>query len=366
MDDRSRELGLNNPRRRAQEERAQQEAREAVRAAARGETDAAARGERGADAPDAISGDASAQSPASDAAARGDVAVDAAGASDSSRAGRSRVGRPAARPAARPAPKKQSWWTRGRIAAVSTAVLVVAVLAALVIGFAWLRWFSADDAADLQGTWYLSGTATPIVITEDRINLTDDVSYRYTVNTADKTIQFTFGNLAGEGCYRFSLDRGQLALIDGAFTGSDTLNADLGWTVRALWENLQGNVLPPAEKAGKGVTLLSRTPAAGAAAPSSDRGADADDTVRKAGGEEVIEDDVVGDLAERFPADMGEPSDKAADESADAAGTATDAGADAAGTGTDAATDADAGADTAALQGEGSGAAAETGADGVR
>lgn len=355
MDDRSRELGLNNPRRRAQEERAQQEAREAVRAAARGETDAAARGERGADAPDAISGDASAQSPASDAAARGDVAVDAAGASDSSRAGRSRVGRPAARPA----PKKQSWWTRGRIAAVSTAVLVVAVLAALVIGFAWLRWFSADDAADLQGTWYLSGTATPIVITEDRINLTDDVSYRYTVNTADKTIQFTFGNLTGEGCYRFSLDRGQLALIDGAFTGSDTLNADLGWTVRALWENLQGNVLPPAEKAGKGVTLLSRTPAAGAAAPSSDRGADADDTVRKAGGEEVIEDDVVGDLAERFPADMGEPSDKAADESADAAGTATEAG-------TDAATDADAGADTAALQGEGSGAAAETGADGVR
>lgn len=201
---------------------------------------------------------------------------------------------------------------------------VVAVLAALAVGFSWLRWFSADDVADLQGTWYLSGTATPIVITEDRIQLTDDVSYHYTVDTADKTIQFTFGNLTGGGCYRFSLDRGQLALIDGTFTGSDTLNADLGWTIRALWENLQGKVLPPAEKAGKGVTLLSRTPAAGAAPATSAESSDAAADVRRGdGGEEVIQDDVVGDLTERFPADMGDPRDKAADEGAGDAASGT-------------------------------------------
>lgn len=248
---------------------------------------------------------------------------------------------------------------------MSTVAFVVAVLAALAVGFSWLRWFSADDAADLQGTWYLSGTATPIVITEDRIQLTDDVSYHYTVDTADKTIQFTFGNLTGGGCYRFSLDRGQLALIDGSFTGSDTLNADLGWTIQALWENLQGKVLPPAEKAGKGVTLLSRTPAAGAAPATSAESSDATADIRRGdGGEEVIQDDVVGDLTERFPADIGDPRDKAADEGAGdaASGTAPqDAGGSAEGGSSGASPDA-AGAGGAARGSSGSDAPSAPGA----
>lgn len=354
MDEQSRELGLNNPRRRAQEERARRLASEATanaagavsgngtaRSSAPNAADGASasqvsRGVRREEvAPAALggSGAIAAESAGAARGANGARAARGAGTDDSvaasaaeagpgvaSRTGRART----ARPAARPAPKKQSWWTRGRIVAVSTVAFVVAVLAALAVGFSWLRWFSADDAADLQGTWYLSGTATPIVITEDRIQLTDDVSYHYTVDTADKTIQFTFGNLTGGGCYRFSLDRGQLALIDGSFTGSDTLNADLGWTIQALWENLQGKVLPPAEKAGKGVTLLSRTPAAGAAPATSAESSDATADIRRGdGGEEVIQDDVVGDLTERFPADIGDPRDKAADEGAGDAASGT-------------------------------------------
>lgn len=151
---------------------------------------------------------------------------------------------------------------------VTCAVVAVVLVAGLVVGgFAYLRWFAADDGADIQGTWYLAGTATPITITEDRICLTDDVSYPYTLDEGAKTIQFSFSNLAGAGCYRFSLDRQQLALVDGQFSGADTLGRDIGWTIQALVTHLQGDTLPPAEEAGKGLTLLSREPAKGVALP---------------------------------------------------------------------------------------------------
>ncbi len=155
-------------------------------------------------------------------------------------------------------------WSRGKVVALVLSLLLVGLAATAVVGFSWLRWFSADDAADIQGTWYLAGTSTPIEITEDRINLTKDVSYRYALDTGDKTIAFTFTNLAGSGCYRFSLDRNQLALVDGSFTGGDTLGRDIGWTLEALVKKLQGETLAPAEAGAEGLTLLSRTPSGGA------------------------------------------------------------------------------------------------------
>lgn len=146
-----------------------------------------------------------------------------------------------------------------RVAVVSVVIVVVLLVGAAAGGFAWLRWFSEDDAADFAGAWYLAGTATPITITEDRIQLTDDVSYRYALNDQDKTFELSFGNLKGGGRYRFSLDRNQLALVDGDFSAADTLGDDIAWTLRALTESAQGRVLAPEEEA-KGVTLLSRTP----------------------------------------------------------------------------------------------------------
>ncbi|MFR0869554.1 MAG: hypothetical protein ACLSGS_11350 [Adlercreutzia sp.] len=146
-----------------------------------------------------------------------------------------------------------------RVAVVSVVIVVVLLVGAAAGGFAWLRWFSEDDAADFAGTWYLAGTATPITITEDRIQLTDDVSYRYALNDQDKTFELSFGNLKGGGRYRFSLDRNQLALVDGDFSAADTLGDDIAWTLRALTESAQGRVLAPEEEA-KGVTLLTARP----------------------------------------------------------------------------------------------------------
>lgn len=146
-----------------------------------------------------------------------------------------------------------------RVAVVSVVIVVVLLVGAAAGGFAWLHWFSEDDVADFAGTWYLAGTATPIIITDDRIQLTDDVSYRYALNDQDKTFELSFGNLKGGGRYRFSLDRNQLALVDGDFSGADTLGDDIAWTLRALAEGAQGRVLAP-EEVARGVTLLSRTP----------------------------------------------------------------------------------------------------------
>ena len=189
-----------------------------------------------------------------------------------------------------------------RVAVVSVVIVVVLLVGAAAGGFAWLRWFSEDDAADFAGTWYLAGTATPITITEDRIQLTDDVSYRYALNDQDKTFELSFGNLKGGGRYRFSLDRNQLALVDGDFSGADTLGDDIVWTLRALAEGAQGRVLAPGE-AARGVTLLSRTPTGTPSLP------EATDTPEAPAGEDAKAD--TGDGSKSGNDDGGAEPDKA-------------------------------------------------------
>lgn len=189
-----------------------------------------------------------------------------------------------------------------RVAVVSVVIVVVLLVGAAAGGFAWLRWFSEDDAADFTGTWYLAGTTAPIAITEDRIQLTDDVSYRYALNDQDKTFELSFGNLKGGGRYRFSLDRNQLALVDGDFSAADTLGDDITWTLRALTESAQGRVLAPGE-AARGVTLLSRTPTGTPSLP------EATDTPEATAGEDAKAD--TGDDSKSGNDDGGAEPDKA-------------------------------------------------------
>lgn len=189
-----------------------------------------------------------------------------------------------------------------RVAVVSVVIVVVLLVGAAAGGFAWLRWFSEDDAADFTGTWYLAGTTAPIAITEDRIQLTDDVSYRYALNDQDKTFELSFGNLKGGGRYRFSLDRNQLVLVDGDFSAADTLGDDITWTLRALTESAQGRVLAPGE-AARGVTLLSRTPTGTPSLP------EATDTPEATAGEDAKAD--TGDGSKSGNDDGGAEPDKA-------------------------------------------------------
>ena len=151
------------------------------------------------------------------------------------------------------------------------AVLVaIAVVVVTVGSFSWGRWLRYDDAADLQGAWYANGTTSLVTVDGQEIHLTSDVAYGYTLDTGAKTITFTFGDLQGQGRYRFSADRSELVITDGdGFSFWGNLFSDIGWQFGQLITGLQGKEAPR-EEAVDGVTVLDRTPGEGAvSAPAS-------------------------------------------------------------------------------------------------
>lgn len=151
------------------------------------------------------------------------------------------------------------------------AVLVaIAVVVVTVGSFSWGRWLRYDDAADFQGAWYANGTTSLVTVDGQEIHLTSDVAYGYTLDTGAKTITFTFGDLQGQGRYRFSADRSELVITDGdRFSFWGNLFSDIGWQFGQLITGLQGKEAPR-EEAVDGVTVLDRTPGEGAvSAPAS-------------------------------------------------------------------------------------------------
>ena len=151
------------------------------------------------------------------------------------------------------------------------AVLVaIAVVVVTVGSFSWDRWLRYDDAADFQGAWYANGTTSLVTVDGQEIHLTSDVAYGYTLDTGAKTITFTFGDLQGQGRYRFSADRSELVITDGdGFSFWGNLFSDIGWQFGQLITGLQGKEVPR-EEVVDGVTVLDRTPGEGAvAAPAS-------------------------------------------------------------------------------------------------
>ena len=145
------------------------------------------------------------------------------------------------------------------------AVLVaIAVVVVTVGSFSWGRWLRYDDVADFQGAWYANGTTSLVTVDGQEIHLTSDVAYGYTLDTGAKTITFTFGDLQGQGRYRFSADRSELVITDGdGFSFWGNLFSDIGWQFGQLITGLQGKEVPR-EEAVDGVTVLDRTPGEGA------------------------------------------------------------------------------------------------------
>ena len=113
-----------------------------------------------------------------------------------------------------------------RIAIAIVAILVISAVA-LASYLAWDRWGRYDDASDIQGQWYVDGTATSIVIDGQTMQLADDVAYNYEIDPQEKTIRFWFGSWEGAGRYRFSDDRQRLLIIDGQYSGVGNLFDDL-------------------------------------------------------------------------------------------------------------------------------------------
>ena len=170
-----------------------------------------------------------------------------AGARSSARTGgapsRDRGGAP--RPSA--AKKRKKWPF-----AVAGAVVLVAV--AVVVAFSCWRWTFANDAQDIQGTWYIAGTQKTVDVTADGIKLADDVTYSYTIDEGAKTLSLNFGKMEGEARYRFSLR-------DGETTWGDSLSEDISWTIAAIGRAIQGEQASP-ELSGDSTMVLTRAPQA--------------------------------------------------------------------------------------------------------
>lgn len=144
---------------------------------------------------------------------------------------------------------------------VILALLIVAAVVAICVAFAYFRWNAYDDATDIRGTWVVEGadgSATPIVISEDSIRLTDDVAYSYTIDPDTKTLRFSFGNMSGSAKYRFSLDRDQLMIEDGEVDWWGSLFDDAQWTATAFIYSLQNDSELPPDIDTDGSLLMTR------------------------------------------------------------------------------------------------------------
>ena len=155
--------------------------------------------------------------------------------------------------------KKRRMWPK-------VVAAVVLVLMAVVVGaFSWNRWLKADDTMDFLGTWYVPGGTTPVSVEGGSIVLAEDVAYSYVLDTDSKTINFTFGQMKGQGYYHFSLDRQTLTIQDGAYSWMDTLAQDIAWTVDELKAVVSRDEAPV--PSGEGIIVLKRAPSQAEDAP---------------------------------------------------------------------------------------------------
>lgn len=100
-------------------------------------------------------------------------------------------------------------------------LLLVCIFAFLLLAaglFVWNRWYRFDDAADIQGTWRDVNTGTMLELDSSHLKIAGDVVYTYTLDTFAKTISYSLGNDNGFSSYRFSENRQELVLEDGANT----------------------------------------------------------------------------------------------------------------------------------------------------
>lgn len=163
--------------------------------------------------------------------------------------------------------KKQGQGGQGKSKALITikilAVLLLLLFVASCTLFVWHHWFRFDDAADFQGTWYAQNSETALSFTDNTLELSEDVTYEYTLDANAKTLHYTFGQMEGQGRYYLSADRQSLVITDGEFSFWDTALADIPQSFEALVAFVQGR--PETLPASDASIVLTRTPSADAA-----------------------------------------------------------------------------------------------------
>ena len=99
--------------------------------------------------------------------------------------------------------KPRSSEHRNRILKIVAACLaaVLVACAAVAAFWAWDTWLRFDDSADIQGEWLTANGTALVVIDAEEIHMPDSVDFKYTLDTNNKTISYTFVDLAGGGSY---------------------------------------------------------------------------------------------------------------------------------------------------------------------
>ena len=129
-------------------------------------------------------------------------------------------------------PKKGRW----KLLVAVIVGVVVAVLLVLAGYMAGSRWVRFNDEDDIQGNWYVYGTEVPLAIGNGEISINDETAYAYRIDPTAKTIEYTFGGMAGQGRYWFSDDRKILVITDGKdYTMWSTLLDDLSYDLARLF-----------------------------------------------------------------------------------------------------------------------------------
>lgn len=119
--------------------------------------------------------------------------------------------------------KPRSSEHRNRILKIVAACLaaVLVACAAVAAFWAWDTWLRFDDSADIQGEWLTANGTALVVIDAEEIHMPDSVDFKYTLDTNNKTISYTFVDLTGGGSYEFSRDRATLTITES--DGSQTV-----------------------------------------------------------------------------------------------------------------------------------------------
>lgn len=104
-----------------------------------------------------------------------------------------------------------------RRALIALCALIICALIGASAYMAWNHWWRFNDEHDIVGTWVMRGSDKQVIINDAVIDIADEIHYRYTMNTQNKTLTITLEDKTGTSEYRFSPDRGTL-IIDESHT----------------------------------------------------------------------------------------------------------------------------------------------------
>ncbi|MCD8199462.1 MAG: hypothetical protein LUD25_00625 [Coriobacteriaceae bacterium] len=92
------------------------------------------------------------------------------------------------------------------------AVLFATLLVAGMCCFA-LAGCGEDDAASIKGEWQVQDTTVTVVFTDTEFK-TVASTFEYSIDTQDKTITYTQGEMEGQATYEFDDDNKQMTLTE--------------------------------------------------------------------------------------------------------------------------------------------------------